>query len=49
MAKYCEEIVKEIEGMLTIGVSNKACAEAIGIEEKTFYVWLEKKNSLDSG
>lgn len=42
MAKYCEEIIKQIEGMLSIGVSNKSCAEAVEIEENTFYAWMKK-------
>jgi len=42
MAKYCEEIIKQIEGMLAIGVSNKSCAEAVGINEETFYDWMKK-------
>ncbi len=42
MAKYCEEIIKQIEGMLSLGVSNKSCAEAVGIPETTFYAWMKK-------
>lgn len=48
MAKYCEEIVKKIEGMLAIGVSNKSCAEAVGISCETFYEWT-KNNPFDIG
>ena len=42
MAKYCEEIIVKIESMLSIGVSNKSCAEAVGIPETTFYAWMKK-------
>lgn len=42
MAKYCEEIIVEMEGMLAIGATNKACAEAVGLNEETFYAWMKK-------
>lgn len=46
MAKYCEEIVRQIEGLLVLGLSNERVCEAVGLGKSTFYDW-EKKTPHD--
>lgn len=49
MAKFNEEICKELCDLHEEGLPRKSCADFVGIDRKTLYNWLQKGEKAKSG
>jgi len=47
--KLTPELQEQICKYISIGVPNKVAAQACGIDERTFYRWIEKGNAQERG
>ena len=49
MAKFNEEICKEICDLHSEGLPQKSCADLVGINRRTLYDWIQKGKNAKSG